>query len=453
MKKLSCILFICWSISLIGQVDNFPKGKIIDSVSVGEGSRDTFSLYLPSQFSLNEQSSIVFIFEPAARGKVGITPFIKAAETYNYILVCSNDSKNGPYQRNFDISNRLFNKIFAEFNIDKKRIYTAGFSGGSRLATTIAILTKKIQGVIACGAGMSKISSHLPFNETFSYVGIVGDEDMNFSEMNENKIFLKKLNIKNQLFIYEMNHKWPSQEQILNAFDWLQLEAYKKRLITIDSVLIKNIYNNFYKDAIKFQNENKLYHATEIYRMMKTNFKEYFLVDSLNISLKNLEHKSAYKKELTELKNSLIDEKKYTRTFVTKFYDDLKKKKPKIKWWSIAINKLERKDSNSFKQKMINRLLFKIYAMAFESVNVQMITENIDHAIFCYDICLTIYPKNSNLYFKQAENYILKEKPEQALDYLEKLINSGYSNIKAIKENKTFESLKTNARFVKLTKA
>ena len=106
MKILTYILFFCWSISLVGQVDNFPKGKIIDSVSLGKGSKETFSLYLPHQYNPNELSSIVFIYELAPRGKVGITPFIKAAETYNYILVCSNDSKNGPYQRNFDITNR-----------------------------------------------------------------------------------------------------------------------------------------------------------------------------------------------------------------------------------------------------------------------------------------------------------------------------------------------------------
>ena len=38
--------------------------------------------------------------------------------------------------------------MFSDFNIDSKRIYTAGFSGGSRLASAIAVLTDQIQGVI-----------------------------------------------------------------------------------------------------------------------------------------------------------------------------------------------------------------------------------------------------------------------------------------------------------------
>ena len=86
-------------------------------------------------------SAIIFIFDPSGTAINGINAFKAGAEKFGYILVCSNNSKNGPYQMNFDLTNRLFNHIFSEFNIAENRIYTAGFSGGSRLACTVAVLT------------------------------------------------------------------------------------------------------------------------------------------------------------------------------------------------------------------------------------------------------------------------------------------------------------------------
>ena len=84
------------------------KGMIIDSIAVSKATNETFALYLPKSFMENEPQPIVFIYEPLGRGAVGIQPFIPASEKYGLILVCSNNSKNGPYDRNFTISNNLF---------------------------------------------------------------------------------------------------------------------------------------------------------------------------------------------------------------------------------------------------------------------------------------------------------------------------------------------------------
>ncbi len=155
MKYFLFIILISSFCSLLGQESDFPIGEIVDSIAVSKTSNESFALYLPSNYKPNTLSPIVFIFDPAARGKIGIHPFIKAAEKYNYILICSNNSKNGPYDQNFEIASRLFDKIFSDFSINPKRIYTAGFSGGARLASRITVLNEHIQGVIACGAGIA----------------------------------------------------------------------------------------------------------------------------------------------------------------------------------------------------------------------------------------------------------------------------------------------------------
>jgi hypothetical protein len=450
LKRLFCLFLICHCYAF-SQEDNLPKGKIIDTIFVDQNLRESFSLYLPDRYNPSEISPIVFIFDPAARGRIGIKPFIKSSEEYGHILVCSNNSKNGPYEQNLAIVERLFNKVLSEFNIDEKRIYTAGFSGGSRLASKIAILTKQIQGVIACGAGFASKLDLLGQDFSFSYAAIVGDEDMNYREMYTNKDYLNKLNINNELFINENNHRWPSQNQVQKAFDWLQLEAYRKGVITTNKKIINKIYLNYYKNAIELNKENKqLYSLYEYERIIK-NFKRYYHLDSINSTIKELEKNKFLKKEKKNHNSILEEEKTLTKVYSERFTSDFNKTNRNLKWWNSEITKLKRKieKTDTVEKKMLNRVLYIIFAKAIESVQFNGV-QNIDQAIFCYDICIIIYPEYPLPYFKQIENFINKNNESIALDYLEKLLNSGYNDINSIKENNAVKRLKNTDRYLQL---
>ena len=454
MKRLILLLLVFYHLLASAQKDEFVKSEIIDSIFVGNNTNETFTLYLPKQFKHSELSPIVFIFEPGGRGKIGIKPFIKAAEKYGYILVCSNNSKNGPYDLNFEIANRIFSKIFSEFNIDKTRVYTAGFSGGSRLAASIAVLTNQIQGVIACGAGFSTNIGHVPYTDSFSYAAIVGDEDMNFNEMYSTKALLNRLKISNELFVYNFNHKWPSQDQILIAFDWLQLEAYKKGLIPLNEDSIKKSYTIHYQKAKKNEIDNELLSAHEGYDRILRNFKKYFILDSIEDKIKGFKKNKFYRNEKQQLQNNFKQEEVLSNKFVKRFNEDFRNKKYDIKWWESEINKLKKNIEKGIpsRKKMLNRLQYKIFALAIETVNVGKNIEHIDQSIFCHDICILIYPNYPRPYFRQIENYINKNNSMVALNYLEKLLKTGYNDIEAINNNKALKSLHSNKRFIELMK-
>ena len=87
-----------------GQSTKFPLQEVIDSVYLSESGEESFALYLPAAYQPDGYSSVVLIFDPMGRGNIGISPFINAAEMYNHVLICSNQSKNGPYERNFQIT-------------------------------------------------------------------------------------------------------------------------------------------------------------------------------------------------------------------------------------------------------------------------------------------------------------------------------------------------------------
>ncbi len=62
----------------------------------------------------------------------------------------------------------------------------------------------------------------------------MGEADMNFYELIFTRKYLVKTQLPFEIFTPDINHSCPTQDQILLAFDWLQLEAYKNLLLPVD---------------------------------------------------------------------------------------------------------------------------------------------------------------------------------------------------------------------------
>ncbi len=205
--------------------------RIIDSVPLQKYSSESYALYLPEAFDPSTPSSIVFIFDPAARGKSGIEPFVEASEKYQLILVCSNNSRNTAYEVNFAIAERWFEDIFSRFTIDQYQIFAAGFSGGSRLASSIGVMTGAFKGVVGCGAAFSANPGQTPYSsDHFYYTGMTGHLDMNYQEMKRAGQWLERIELPNRIFFFDGDHRWPEPELMVRAFDWFQLQDIKMGL-------------------------------------------------------------------------------------------------------------------------------------------------------------------------------------------------------------------------------
>ncbi len=393
MRVFIAILLL--HISFFGTAQHiFEKGKIIDAVPVSVDSKETFALYLPTSFETSKTFAVTFIFEPAARGKIGIKPFIEAAEKYECILICSNNSRNGPYARNFDIADRLFEYVFANFNIEKDQVFLAGFSGGSRLASAIAVLTNQITGVIACGAGFSLQPSHRPTIQKFLYAGICGDRDMNYTEMVQAKGYLQRINFSNTLFTFSGDHKWPPSEQIVRAFDWLEIQSHLKRIKTKTVEEILEGYKKSYELAFAAEIANKQMLAVENYERMLTSYQTLLDIDSIRSKLKTLHKSKAYKASLKSVSKAFDKEAKLTTMFYQHFTKDyVDPDKSDLNWWKKEFEKLK-ESTDPEMNKMMDRLRFKVYAMAFSRKNPNLYQSNQKQKRFCENLSKIIYPNS-----------------------------------------------------------
>ena len=336
-------------------------GKLIDSVSVN--ATESFAVYFPKKHLSTENNSIVFIFDPSGNGKGGIVPFIKTAETYNHILVCSNSSKNGILKTNLDIANRLFDYVLNTYKIDQNKMYLAGFSGGSRLASTIALQTNAFYGVIACGAGINAVDKYILPSNKFRYAGFVGKKDMNYSEMLENKTWLDNNNFPNELYISDNTHIWPSEEEILTAFDWFEIEK-----LTTDKeknkTIIQEYKTKYLNLANKFIQEGELeFGILELERITQYFDKDVIIVNQLD----SLKKSKTYKSHITTKDKLLASESILTKQFESLFTETLTSLKIDNLKWKKLYKSIHTLDKTKNSSETIFRIKYRNSARIYES--------------------------------------------------------------------------------------
>jgi len=452
LKTTILIAILLQSILLFSQPAVYEKGVVTDTLWVNQRSGESFSFYAPESYEAATPSPVIFIFEPGARGIIGIAPFIAAADTYGYVLVCSNNSKNGPYTQNYAIAERLFKKVSSDLNLDPRRVYTSGFSGGARLATSIASGSDQIQGVLSCGAALNLDSGGLPGSPTYSYTVIMGNEDMNYYELPFTRNYLRNIKLPHEIFTDDMNHRWPSADQILYAFDWMQLEAYKNRLIPVDSAIVNKVYHKFLDRAKLKEKNDRLLEAGHEYNRILGNFRRYYNLDSIEQMSITLKQSKSYRAQVKRNETLMETEKMLTYEFLNRFGSDIEKGNFQMSWWENRIGKLKKKqDSKSWmEQKMYSRLLYRIYANAAENANFATYINTADQKRYCFDICILVYPKYPVSYIRQIEIASETGNNELALDYLEKLLATGTTATELLSQFPTLGSLKGNERFDQL---
>jgi predicted esterase len=198
-------------------------GKVIPDIKCKTDPSVSYSLYLPSTYTEGKTVPVFLAFDPMARGTYPVNRYKELAEKYGFILMGSNDSRNGmPMQQLGQISEALFAEMRTRFDADSTRIYLTGFSGGARVACIIGMFGNKVQGVIGCGAGLPETDrQHL---KTFRYFVIAGEADPNLSEVIMQDQALTQAGWNHQLMVIPGGHEWPPVAGMDQAVRWMRGE-------------------------------------------------------------------------------------------------------------------------------------------------------------------------------------------------------------------------------------
>lgn len=296
---LTMILFMAMIPASHGQpVGDFDaikaRGAVVNSVTCLADSKQSYALYLPSQYSPDRRWPIIYAFDPFARGKVPVELYKEAAEKYGYIVVGSNNAKNGPGALEVKAAQAVWQDTHRRFLIDKDRVYTTGLSGGARFATSFALYcsTCSVAGVIAHGAGYP-VKESLPANDHFLYYVAVGDADFNLPEI----LKLRKKKEENgssfKVKIYPGPHQWAPRDVVEDAIEWLELKAMQAGKKKADPSFIHPLLERMRAEASQAEQRGDT-------------MGQFYALRSLALDFKGLEDVAEFESALAALKTSKL---------------------------------------------------------------------------------------------------------------------------------------------------
>jgi hypothetical protein len=433
------------------------RGKLIDTIRCTANSKFSYALYLPANYSDASKWPVIFIFDPAARGRLAASGFVNAAAKYGYIIACSNNSKNQlPWNEISDAVNSMFTDVQQKFSIDNRRIYTSGFSGGSRVASMIALQNNLITGVIACGAGLPN-DGGLDKLPSFSYFGMVGNHDMNYIEMYDLGKKLDSLGINSEIRVFEGGHDWPSPDLLQEAVEWMEIQAMNAGVKEKNTGFINSLFAIKKQKAETLWKKGKLIESVLQYGYMIKDFPRNPSAPKIRETLDSLKKTSEYLKAVKSFNKNRTLELETQSDLVTILYAQIRAEAlPDTVRYLLAnkIRLLKNMESgkDSSRQVIASRVRMLVSTICYETGKNLLNVKKYKGATISYQVGVMIDPPNKIMQYQLAKAYAYNNETDKSFSSLEKAIRLGYNNRKSIESDPAFLLLKNQERYSELLK-
>ena len=453
LASVVTVLAFAGSLVFGKQQVQIPQGEIIEKVTCIANPEQSYALFLPPGYTPEKKWPILYAFDPLARGAVPVKLFQDAAKEFGFILVGSNNSRNG-----IDLNaivEALWSDTHQRFAIDERRVYTTGFSGGARVASAIALSYRgAVAGVIAASGGPRPNFNPLPTKQ-FAFFGTAGTEDFNFPEMQQLKRRMDEVGVTNRLVVFEGGHEWPPAEICGEAISWMEVQAMKSGTRAKDNELIDRLLAAKSRTARGYETSKQWYEAYLEYEALVTEFKGLRDMSEFAATAERLrnskEVKAAIKSEKTE-EDDQAGLSERLRTLIARLQDD--------SIYAETLNELKRNFSDLTKksegskspaerrvaQRVLQSLLIQIYEEAFalkQKKNYASIPAK-------FELAVLIKPKDPRLFYELAAAYARIGSKGRATAALGHAIERGFSDLARIEQNADFASLQNDADFKKV---
>ncbi|MEI6817073.1 MAG: hypothetical protein WCL14_10720 [Bacteroidota bacterium] len=418
------------------------SGVITEKIICKNDQNVSYVLYLPSTYKAGTEYPAIYIFDPHAAGFLPINKYKDLAEKYGYVLIGCNNSKNG---MSWDAAHAAIKTMFddsqSKLSIDKNRIYTAGFSGGSRVASSIAIYDGGIRGVIGCSAGFPQMNKDL--KNKFDFIGIAGNEDFNMTEMKKLDKALESSGLRHQLIIFNGKHEWCSKDIFNEAFQWIQVNEMKDKMIPVNNDLVNEIKKSYEKQINERVGIKRNYDALILYKKLISfvdGLKDISVYKRAMDSLANLDDvkKIIIHKEQME-KKEFETQQQYGQEFASK----------DIIWWTNELNALNTKTKSidGETSQMYRRILGYLSLVAYSNANNALNQNQMDAAASFIKLYAMIDPPNSEHSYMSAVLFAKQNQIPQAFAALTDAVKLGFDDLDRLNNDPTLVKLKSNKSF------
>lgn len=425
------------------------KGIITNKVICKNDQSIDYCLYLPSNYAINRTWPILFCFDPKGDGKLPVTLFKETAEKYGYIVVGSNNCRNGLQSEEINhITDVLFADANEKISINPNRIYLAGFSGGARIACSIALINSSILGVIACSAGFD----HSLYQSNFNFIGIAGNEDMNYLEMKQLEESMSNWAGRHELLIYSGKHQWPPKETLKQALLSMELFAIKDKMKDTNRTVINDF---LLEDTIKINRFENSKNIDSIAQALK-------LINNTIYTLAGLTDTSF----LVSRRRAILQNKELNE-YLTKeaYFDSIEGQKQSeyskaisfkpLNWWKNEIKYLHKTEATAkyYVEKLLaKRLLAFISLMSYSYVNAAISQENWKASAQYLQIYGAADPDNPDYYYFLSCYLANNGYAQEAFTTLKKSLSLGFNDRFKLVNDPQLDKLRALPEFGELIK-
>jgi hypothetical protein len=431
--------------------DNIKTGELLLNVKCKNDSAYSYAIYLPKAYTANSKLPIIICFDPQGDGKKPLELYKNLAEKYGYILMGSNNSKNGnDWKTSETIAEKLLAEVRVHLHTSTERIYLMGFSGGARIANAITLENGAIAGVICCGAVVPAQSSNIG-RSNYTLVTLIGSRDFNYVESKKYcAVELAGHQIKNVVIDFDGKHEWSPESVMDEAFWWMELNNMRKDITKATKDLVKEKYllqENKIKALIANKDDYQAYleckktigfynglaemnYCYQTYKALQTNA----MVDS---GLRNEE--VIWSKE--EIKKQF-----YIKAIA----------KENLLWWQKEIAQLNQQvktNKNKNEALMSARLLEFLSVIMYMQTSGAMQQNQMAEADYFGKLYYLVDPENKEASYLLAAIQADKNNAAAAIALLKGAIKLGFKDGDRLSNDRHFASMNNNAEFQQLLKS
>jgi predicted esterase len=454
MRHFFFLAAILCGLALAARPQTPALGAVHGSVTVSADPTNSYALYLPSAYSSSKRWPLLLVFDPFARGEVSVKLFHEAAEKYGFIVVGSNNSRN--FQDPSAAIRALWADVKERYAIDPRRIYTAGLSGGARVASSVAMACKScIAGVIANGAGLPN-GATTPGPEVADWFLVAGTTDFNYPEQLHLKEALNARNAASRFVVYDGPHNWMPKDFAERAVAWLQLRAMVKGIAPVDKEFIDRQFESRLAEAASAQKAGDILAATRDYRDIAQDFSTFRDVKEQDALAKSLaasdEFRKAAKNEKAaqDLQDGVARKLGNLVAGISDMPDD---RAVFVSQLQSAVNDVyrnQKQESVPARKQAIERGLASAFSFTAESGQQAMLKKDYLSAKDMFQAGETILPDSAWASYLVATAAAQLGEKKQAIQELKKALEKGMTNPKAL-DDAAFDRIRADEGFKEIS--
>jgi len=418
--------------------DSFAVGKVIDTVVCTGDATQSYALYIPARGG-NTTMPVIYFFDPHASGSLPLHKYQSLADSYGFIMVGSNNSKNGnDWSKTEAIWQTLWNDTRQRLRINTGRVYTAGFSGGAKVAGYVAIKFPGIKGVIANGAGLPDGAP--ASNYPFSFTAVAGEGDMNMTDLVAINAAFDKTPVRHRILLFNGKHEWAPVKTMNTAFTGLQFDAMFNHVLPADTAFIKTYVANSKQVVTADTKTNNLVKAVAECTLSVN------LLQGLTNEVNWFTQKAAalagnavYKQQLLSQQQLLEKEQGIKAQYMQQFQQG------DMNYWTKEIASLQTKAKAPTAEAAMDQRLLAYLSLAFYSISNQLISNNqnemAEHFVTLYKLA---DPTNSEAWYFSAILHARNHEAPAAESDLLKAVAVGFTDKVRMRAQPEFQQLPVN---------